>query len=361
MKYYIKQIDEKVNHIETEKNRVLVWRNQDVLKLFPIDRLLYSGPIINIFSSVHGILIECDDKGNRIWVTEEGLEEFNHGVSSIIKIQTNFHLLQSSYNEDYSIKEISLLNTKSGTRKWEIQVGVIDKIKCIENYFIVCNKRGIRLFQISDGVLLWENELSEKSIRIGELDSMPAVSKIIGFDGHNLYLCFDTGVVASFDMGNGGINNTWCDIPALPNPYGEGHIEKMLYVNSMVFDDEYDRLVGMSGTVLWTIDLKTKIINSFNLWNDLESSGLESIKRVTNISNSETHYYTTAETAYNVESDRRYDAVVAINKKTLKIDWAHIFDVAWLATHTPQYVMGTIYQLDNDCNLYTLNQENLKM
>lgn len=219
-------------------------------------------------------------------------------------------------------------------------------------YFVVENSI-FSAFTFPEAEPLWQFMLSSLSKKD---EKEYEVEKFIGVWKGQLLVTCKNQTVLSIDVNTGKLIKQWLAFP--PIEMDEYKLDAIPYSLVMQLDEKKGKAIGFNFFAYWEINLTTLTIKSESLADTLKDNDLFGIKNLSGFTQDKTHYYVTAESSFKTNLERRLDNLIAINKKTLKIDWVHQFgENEALGVNIPQYSNNKLYQLDWDNNLHIFEKE----
>jgi len=239
--------------------------------------------------------------------------------------------------KDDLFSDILLRNNKTHTIKNELIV-----MKSYIHNELIFNANGyISSYHIPTAQPLWQFDLSQLGTFQDYNNEKQAykVEKFIGIHNNELLVACSGGKILSIDVQTGKLLQTWDNIPA----------------GYMQLDKQSGKLIGLSDYLYAEVDLNTKKTLIKNIKNNIEEAGLRAFKGGRDMPFTGTHIFYTAY-GHDTKTDYLFDAVIALNRNTHKIDWLYIVDAS-VGTNAPKLAGNKLYQLDLDGNLYIFEKE----
>jgi len=261
-------------------------------------------------------------------------------------------------SDDYSKQYLSLINLQNNQKKWTIESYFGNGIVNNNYLFASCiNHRICKIDLDHPEQPLWQfdlNQLGTFTNRNGEQEAYKVI-KILGIWQEELFIACNNGLILAIDSNTGIEKRKWQHIK---DYYFDDEItDKIPRAESFVFDG--DTLIGALNTYYFKIDLKTSEISALNISQELQKFNIFHIKTVNDNPVTDTHIFLTA-MMRKKDNDPKwsYDCLIALNKKTLKIDWHYSFEEAGLGTNIPKLAGNKLYQLDNNNTLHIFEKTN---
>ena len=322
-------------------------------KLFYDDKLIYEGnpTSFNVCKSIAFIidnfekLVVIDLSENKI------INELNY-IDGIDLIINKDEIIYGVWNQSYTTRNITRINIKTEQKKWTV-----------ENYFgngevyghflyaTSVNNTVCRIDLNQPDQPLWQFDLNELST-LKNKDNQEInynVIKILGIWQDELFIACNNGLLLSLDINTGNEKYRWQHI----NNYEfDSEIKNRIpRAESFIFDG--NTLIGALNTFYFKIDLQTSEITATNISEKLQKFNIFHIKTVSDNPVTDKHIYLTAMTRQ-IEGNTKfsYDCLIALNKKTLEIDWHYAFEDAGLGTNIPKLGDNKLYQLDTNNTLH---------
>ena len=199
----------------------------------------------------------------------------------------------------------------------------------------------ISAFDYVNNKILWQLDLS----KLGTFQDYQKeqqsykVEKFIGIYQNELLVACNRQKLLSIDIQTGKLLQTWDDIPA----------------DKMQLDKQAGKLIGLSDFIYAEVDLSSRKILVKNIKTNIEKAGLRAFKGGRDMPFTGTHIFYTAY-GRDKKTDYLFDAVIAFNRHTYKIDWMYRIDAS-VGTNSPKIAGNKLYQLDLDGNLYIFEKE----
>lgn len=185
------------------------------------------------------------------------------------------------------------------------------------------------------------------------------VEKFLGLWKNELIVSCSNSLILSLDIIKGKEIRRWQKLEGY-YPDIKGVANLLPRTQNFVFDEESQKLLAIHIRSLVTIDLNSGEIEIADLEPTLTSaiSYRCVFNNHTSYGLSATHIFTTVHLSDD-QSQFSYDALVAINRRTLKIDWIYQFDKDGVGTNAPVCNNEKLYQLTLNHNLYIFQQKNM--
>lgn len=326
-------------------------------KLFYDDEVIYSGNTTSfkIFKSTL-FLIDNYEKLIVLDLIDKTIKEYNFiiGVDLIINDK---EIIYGNWNEDYTKRYITRINLITNEKEWTIE-SYFSNGKVYANYLYTTSINNsickINLDQPEQP--LWQFDLNqlETFTNKNNEELNYKIIKILGIWQEELFVACNNGLMLSLDRSTGKEKCRWQYIKDYE--FDSEIKNKIPRAESFVFDG--DTLIGALNTFYFKIDLKSSEIIAINISQELQKFHIFHIKTVIDNPVTDKHIYLTAMMRQK-DNDTKfsYDCLIALNKKTLKIDWQYKFENAGLGTNIPKISENKLYQLDLDGNLHIFEKE----
>jgi len=180
------------------------------------------------------------------------------------------------------------------------------------------------------------------------------VLKIIGEYQNQLLVACSDHLLLTVDVNTGEILHQWQELSG----FEVGSFYKDILPNpaNFVLDKLAAKLIGVFDTYYFEIDLGSKEINYFQLKDELSNYGISDFRAFSNNPFTPEHIFLTAHTYLDDFPNVDLSSVLALNRKTQKVDWIHTFKDTGLGTNVPQITSTHLYQLDTEKNLYVFER-----
>ena len=210
------------------------------------------------------------------------------------------------------------------------------------------------VFFSKDSKLFKINNLEGKNIWVINLENNSEIKKILGIWESELIVACSDGLLISLDIENGELKRSWQDISGFQfDSVIQNRIPKM-----EIFSLHGDVLIGALHIFYFELDLKTGEIKIENLEEELKCFDIFHIKQTNDNPVTDSHIFLTA-MMHQPDGDNKfsYDCLIALNRKTFKIDWQYKFENESLGTNIPKLAGDKLYQLDNGGTLHIFEKE----
>ena len=224
-------------------------------------------------------------------------------------------------------------------------------------YIQIQNKRTlIRSLSLITGEYSWQYDLSILGVYTlpdGEEKNYEVV-KFLGVWEDELLVFLKNNTVISLDITSGDIAHQWHQIE--PQEMREYTIDTL--GDCISYDALENEVVSFHFFTCTKIDMKSKLLTTYNMADTFEENNVHSIANTSEFASDATHYYLSVFTHHATLSNTLSAALVAINKKSMHIDWLHTFDDdVRLGVNFPQAEGGKLYQLDKNHTLHIFEKE----
>lgn len=227
-----------------------------------------------------------------------------------------------------------------------ISLGIID-----DNYLF--HKSGKKLILLSSNNLetIWKVELETfmSDFKLG---------KYFGCIDNKLIFSDDKHTVFVLHKETGEIINTFSELPGI-NPKSQDKFKgRIMDSQNFVLDKESQLLLGAYGANYIEIDLKDNTCRFKQLSEIMEDHNILTFLAMRDNPFTNEHLFlTTINKGVGKQKDERFNSIVALNRKTLKIDWEHIFVDEGLGPNIPVICNDLLLQKTLENNLYIFQKD----
>lgn len=333
------------NHLTTISSFEVTEQNLFVLKnggdLFCNDNLIYGG--VESFLSLDSAVIAISENKTN-FLSLEG--ELTRNIPKTILYHTltnNSAVFSSNLNLDTFTLDYELISLASKERILDLgNLSFEEKIVRHYTNIFLHNHLVINCVDIATQQLKWS--LNASDVGVSEFD------KYLGFIDSRLLLACKSNTILEIDLPHGLITRSWKELSG----FGIGNDYKDIIPEPSQFslDHDQEKLIGTFNTYYIEIDLKSGEASYRDLKVELQSHHISDFRPFRDHPFDESHMYLTTHTYLPEYPNVDLGSVVALNRKTFKIDWMHTFTDASIGTNTPKITKTHLYQRDTEKNLY---------
>lgn len=196
--------------------------------------------------------------------------------------------------------------------------------------------------------LLWELNLKE----LGKFEDVLSIEKPYDFEkfigewDSKLFIGLSGGLLIALNSRTGEIMHQWKKI----NP------------GTTILLAAEHKSIGIGGVCYWEINLMTNELKIISLAEELAKHNVRGLTALNDKGVSDSYFFCSVDMNVQDELDHHIGAVVAINRKTLTIDWKYVFDERqgeWATlSEGPRVADKKLYQMDSKGTLHMFEMEN---
>lgn len=302
-------------------------------------------------------------EGNSFWKLDDNLFFYHDLEGNRIYIETNTRekrkVLHPFFTDSkFQDRILCKANFRRKNRQWLWNLGIfnikegslIKQNTNIINFTVVSSTEKICFGHYKNKSSLHAMSLENLSteywaVQLGD----QKINKILGTSNDVIYLALNESIL-EISLSSGEISRRWLDLSGFE--IGNDYKDVIPEPSQFSLDKEQEKLIGTFDTFLIEIDLKSGEVNNRDLKVELQSHHISDFRPFRDHPFDDNHIYLTTHTYLPEYPNVDLGSIVALNRKTFKIDWMHTFTDASIGTNTPSITKTHLYQRDTEKNLF---------
>lgn len=217
----------------------------------------------------------------------------------------------------------------------------------------------LELFNLKTSKLVWSYKLTQFGTYINWQNDTKdyEIIKFIGVWQDQLLVACSNSLLLALEINTGKILKKWQELNGYYTEIKK-FANKIPPAENFILDEPNNKLISGHIMSITEIDLLTNKIEVFDLEQELKTYNINQLNSTNSNPFNKEYIYLTATMDYKDNKNQwTYDCLIAVNRKTKKVDWQYIFEESSLGVNIPQLSQNKLYQLDNDGNLYVFEKE----
>jgi hypothetical protein len=312
---------------------------------------------------VSGYVIKYDTLIYSTWENDTFLID----VNTLKKEKLRYEQVNQLINDEYMFNQSEGKNVLYDLKLRSEIIEITDKMK--GNYYYIndgktiisgnIDKRQICAFDIESQEMIWRFDLTELDRFALQSDKVIQLKHFFGKYKKDLVVACDNSLIITIDIHSGKLSNHWqrvegyyVDKPKSPMPedvellpstrkFSLDYEKGILFAT---FIDSYIHINLNSGEILYEYLQVCFEQNDINLF------------RSTMNPYTKDHIFCTVFMDMVSDADWIYNAIIALNRNTFKVDWVRIFNEFNLGPNTPNLSGSRLYQRDNNNTLFIMEK-----